>query len=151
MRDSMTAACWDRRVTLPCMAGFLSERHNTHQSFCFFLQYYTMYVLVHISVDPGKNLYSILYIHMPVNYVFKYSSWLFIRACKIHALVRKCLSSSYLFCVHFQNWMTRSWEFQASFTSGAKEKKKKSSIYFGSSFLTTKSWILKRDIFIPRK
>lgn len=34
-----------------------------------FLQYYTMFVLVHILVDPGKNYISIIHIHMPINYV----------------------------------------------------------------------------------
>lgn len=101
-----------------------------------FLQYYTMFVLVHVLVDPGKKLYF----YYPYSYAYKlclYSNTyldLFIRAFKIHALVRKCLSSSYLFCGHFQNWMTKRWEFQASFTSGAKEKKKE--FYILSIFIS---------------
>lgn len=54
----------------------------------------------------GKSYISTTHIHMPTKYIYLYSNThldLFIKACKIHALVRKCFSSSYLFCGHFQN------------------------------------------------
>lgn len=86
-----------------------------------------------------EKLYSILYIHMPINYVciqvltFDYS----------YGLQNSCFSKEmfellYLFCVHFLKPNTLEvWEFQASFASRAKEKKKKKKefyILFRSSF-----------------
>lgn len=58
-----------------------------------------------LQLIQGKKLYF----YYPYSYAYKlclYSKTrldLFIRACKIHAFMRKCLSSSYLFCGHFQH------------------------------------------------
>jgi hypothetical protein len=70
-----------------------------------FLQYYIASVVVHVSVVPGEKKSYFQYSYSYADKVYLYSNTrfdLFIRACKIHASVRKCFSPSYVFCGHLK-------------------------------------------------